>query len=240
MKTILIVFTLLFACVCASAQESQCTIKLASLPAAPELFGFKMGMTTEQVRARVPQVQFGRPDDFAVLKTSINPDFDPRINKASFEGVRTVSLDFLDVRLTSLWFGFDSTFKWHTVQEFVDGISKALNLPNAWKPWRIGGQQMYCADFQLTVNIVSEGPSFRILDQSAEETIAARRQAKEEMDSANNEESEAVEIVGDRRAKLYYSNGCLASGEIKPENRIVFHSTEDAEKAGYKLATNCR
>jgi hypothetical protein len=240
MKHILIAFMLLFGSAYAHAQEAECTLKLADLPAAPELFGFKMGMTTAHVRAREPQVQFGRPDDFAVLKTSINPDFDTRINKASFQGVRTVSLDFLDDRLTSLWFGFDSTFKWHTVQEFVQGISKALNLPNAWKPWRIGGQQMYCADFQLTVNIVSEGPSFRILDQTAEQTIAARRQAKEELDSANEEEDASADVIGDRRAKLYYANGCLASGEIKPENRIIFHSTEDAEKAGYKLAANCR
>ena len=142
MKPVLIILSLLLTSAYANAQETQCTLKLANLPAAPELFGFKMGMTTDQVKARVPQVLFGRPDDFAVLKTTINPDFDPRIDKSSFQGVRSVSLDFLDDRLTSLWFGFDSSFKWPTVDEFVAGISKALNLPNAWKPWRSRGQQI--------------------------------------------------------------------------------------------------
>lgn len=239
MKPLLIIFVLLLTSVCVSAQEPQCTLKLADLPNTPELFGFKMGMTTDQVRARVPQVQFGRPDEFTVLKTSINPDFDPRIDKSTFQGVRTVSLDFLDDQLTSLWFGFDSTFKWQTVDDFKAGISKALNLPNVWKPWRIRGQQMHCADFQLTVNIVSEGPSFRILNQTAEETIAARRQAREEMDAAAEEGDSSVEVVADRRAKVYYTNGCTASNEIKAENRVVFPSTEDAEKSGYKLAAKC-
>ena len=113
------------------AQEKKCTLKLADLPASPELFGFHPGMTTEQAKSRVPQLDFGRVDSFGVSKTSINPDFDPRIDKASLNGVRTVSLDFLDGRLTSLWFGYDSTFKWATVPDFVRGISQSLHLPDA-------------------------------------------------------------------------------------------------------------
>ena len=92
------------------AQDNECSLKLADLPVAPELVGFRMGMTTEEVRARVPQVVFGRADAFEVSKTSINPDFDPRIDKASFAGLRTVSLDFLDGRITSLWLGYDGSF----------------------------------------------------------------------------------------------------------------------------------
>ena len=63
-----------------SAQERHCTLKLNQLPEAPELFGFRMGMTKDQVKARVPQVVFGKTKAFGVLKTSINPDFDPRKN----------------------------------------------------------------------------------------------------------------------------------------------------------------
>ena len=47
------------------AQE-KCVMKLAELPAAPELFGFHLGMTTAQAKTRVPQVVFGRVDDFGV------------------------------------------------------------------------------------------------------------------------------------------------------------------------------
>ena len=220
------------------AQESKCVLKLADLPDSPELFGFHLGMTTAQVKARVPQVVFGRVDDFGVSKTSINPDFDPLIDKASLNGVRTVSLDFLDGRLTSLWFGYDSTFKWATVPDVVAGISQALHLPAAWKPWKIRGQQLSCADFQMTVTMVAEGPSFHITDETAGQTITARREAKEELDSAAEEA--AAEIVADKKDKLFYLEGCPPAHEIKAADQVVFKSQKEAEKAGYKLAKNCQ
>jgi hypothetical protein len=232
----------LFFLLCAlsiAAQESKCVLKLAELPGSPELFGFHMGMTPDQVKKRVPQVAFGRVNEFGVSKTSINPDFDPSIDKGSLAGVRTVSLDFLDDRLTSFWLGYDSGFKWQTVPTFVKGISQALHLPEAWTPWKVGGQQLNCADFHLTVSFVAEGPSFHVIDQVAEQTLAARRQAKEEQDAAL-EEGEAKEIIGDRRGKIYFPEGCRPSQEIKDPDRVVFKTIEAAEKAGYKLAKGCQ
>ena len=220
------------------AQE-KCVVKLAELTDAPELFAFHLGMTTAQTKTRVPQVVFGRVDDFGVSKTSINPDFDPTIDKTSLSGVRTVSLDFLDDHLTSLWFGYDSTFKWATVPDFVAGISQALHLPAAWKPWKIRGQQIYCADFQMTVTMVSEGPSFHIIDETAEQTIASRREAKEEQDAAA-EAGAAAEVTADKKEKLYYLEACPPPREIKAADRVVFKSAEEAEKAGYKLGKYCQ
>ena len=217
--------------------QEKCVMKLADLPNAPELFGFHLGMSTAQTKARVPQVGFAPADIFGVSKTSINPDFDPRIDKASLSGVRTISLDFLDDHLTSLWFGYDGTFKWSTVPDFVAGISPALHLPDAWKPWKIRGQQINCADFQMTVTMLGEGPSFHIIDETAEQTIAARREAKEEQDAAA-EAAAAAEVLADKKAKLYYGDGCLPPREIKAEDRVLFKSQEEAEKAGYKPA--CR
>jgi len=218
------------------AQDRQCTLKLAQLPDVPELFGFRVGMTKDQVRARIPQVVFGRNNPFGVSKTSINPDFDPRIDKSAFAGVRTLSLDFLDDRMTSLWLGCDSSFKWHTVPEFVEGISQSLHLPNAWTSWKSRGQQLRCADFQMTVSIVAEGPSFRILDENAEETLAARREAKEEESSA---EESAEAIVANSQSKIYYSKACPPENEIRESDRVIFKTSKDAEKAGYRLAKQC-
>ena len=213
------------------AQTSKCILKLADLPNAPELFGFRMGMTREDVKARVPRVEFGRANEFGVSKASISPDFDPEMDKTSLVGVRTISFDFLDGRLTSLWLGYDGTFKWHTVDEFVKGISPALHLPDAWQPWKTRGQQLSCADFQMTVGIVSEGASFHIIDLPAEETIANRRQELEDKNSAE-ETTEPVEVIGNRKDKTYQPAGCATA--IKPADRVVFNSREEAEKAGYK------
>jgi hypothetical protein len=179
-KICFVPFLILWCASVATAQDKQCTLKLAQLPAAPELVGFRMGMTREQVQDRIPQVVFPRKTTFGLAKTSINPDFDPRINKSKFAGVRTVSLDLLDDKLTSLWLGYDSSFKWQTVPEFVEGISRSLHLPETWVPWKSGGKQLRCVDFLVTVSIVAEGPSFRILDKTSEAIWNARRKAFEE------------------------------------------------------------
>jgi hypothetical protein len=213
-------------------------MKLAELPDAPELFGFRLGMTKAQLKLRVPQVAFKKNDDFGVSKTSISPDFDSQIAKAGLNGVRTVSFDFLDDHLASLWFGYDGSFKWKTVPDFVNGISQSLHLPEAWEPWKVRGQQLSCADFQMTVSIVAEGPSFHITDETAAQMVAARREAKEEQDSAPAE-TESSEIIADSRVRVYYAAGCTPAQEINVKDRVMFKTKEEAEKAGYKPASEC-
>src|SRR6476660_7617430 len=105
---------------------AQCTKKISELPAAPELLGFRLGMTKEEIKARVPQTKFGSTDHFGVSKTTINPYFDETIDKSKFENVRSVSLDLVDEKLTSIWIGFDETFKAHTAAEFIKLLSQSL------------------------------------------------------------------------------------------------------------------
>jgi hypothetical protein len=229
----------------AGAASAQCSKKMAEIPAAPELLGFRLGMTKEQIKAHVPQTKFGRTDDFGVSKTTINPYFDSSIDKTKFEGVRSISLDLLDERLTSLWIGYDEEYKAKTIDEFVKLISQSLQLPTAgWSSWRSRGQQMRCADFQLIVQMVAGGPSLRVLDVAADETVAQRRQAKEEQnamaETAAEEAAEAPpEIIGDKKAKTYYPGTCRPEKEIAETDKVVFKTTDEAEKAGFRLAKTC-
>lgn len=224
---------------------AQCTKKITEIPAAPELLGFRLGMTKEEIKAHVPQTNFGRTDDFGVSKTTINPHFDPKIDKAKFEGVRSISLDLLDQKLTSLWIGYDENFKAKTVEEFVKLITQSLQLPATWSSYRSRGQQMRCDDFQLQVTTVAGGPTLRVLDVAAEETVAMRRQQKEEeaaMAEAAPETPEVTEepeIIADKKSKTYYLGTCRPEKEIAEANKVVFKTTEEAEKAGFKLAKNC-
>ena len=206
-----ILFPLLFLLLSQSV-SAQCTKKLSELPAAPELLGFRLGMTKEQIKARVPQTKFGSTDHFGVSKTTINPYFDETIDKSKFEGVRSVSLDLVDEKLTSIWIGFDETFKAHTAEEFVKLISQSLQVDGNWSS-RSRGQQLRCADFQLTVTTVAGGPSFRLVDTAADDLVAERRQAKEEQDALaeagpTTESTEPAEIIADKKSKTYYPNGC--------------------------------
>ena len=224
--------------------SAQCTQKMATLPAAPELVGFRLGMTRDQIKELVPQTVFGHTDPFGVAKTTINPHFDPKIDQKKFEGIRSISLDVLDDRLVSLWIGYDENFKVQSVDEFIKLISASLQVTGPWSSARMRGQQLRCADFQLVVSTFASGPSLRVVDVSAEDTIAARRQAKEEQDSlaeaaANGNAEQTSEIIGDKQTKTYYPNGCHAEKEISEVNRALFKTAEEAEKAGFKLAKNC-
>jgi len=230
----------------AQTTSAQCTKKLVELPAAaPELLGFQLGMTKEQIKARVPQTKFGHADPFGVSKTTINPYFDSTIDKSKFQGVRSISLDVLDDKLTSLWIGFDETYKVHTPEEFVTVISKSLGLDGNWSSWKSKGQQLRCADFEVIVSTLAGGPSLRLVDTAADQIVAERRQAKEEQDSlaesgaaAENTEI-AAEIVGDKQSKTYYPSGCEPAKVITEANKVTFKTAAEAEKAGFKIAKNC-
>lgn len=224
------------------AQTTPCSLKLADLPPSADLFGFQLGMTAEQVKTRLPHLAFGPVDDFGVSKTTTNPAFTADLDKTAFAGVRTISLDFLDNRLSSLWLGYENSYKWQTVPDFVAGISQSLHLPNAWESWKIRGSRIRCADFEITLTMVAGGASFRLIDETAEKTIAARREAKDqaEMAAAEEGENEVSEIIADRQSKVYYSDACRPLTEVKETNRILFKTTEEAEKAGYKAARKCQ
>ena len=228
----------------ASSASTLSTKKATELPAAPELLGFRLGMMKDEIKARVPQTIFGHTDPFGVSKTTINPYFDPKIDKTKFEGVRSISLDLLDDQLTSLWIGFDETFKVQTVDDLVKLLSQSLQVPNNWSSWRSRGQQLRCSDFQLIVMTIAGGPSFRLVYTAADDLIAGRRQAKEEQDSlaeaASSGSSEtAEEIIGDKQSKTYYPAGCQPPKPISENNKLNFKTAAEAEKAGFKAAKNC-
>jgi len=238
-----LLFTLLLLLLPHSA-PAQCTKKMSELPAAPELLGFRLGMTKEQIKARIPQTKFGHPDPFGVSKTTINPYFDETIDKSKLEGVRSISLDLVDDKLTSIWIGFDDTFKVHTAEEFVKLLSQSLQVDGNWSS-KSRGQQLRCADFLLTVTTVARGPSFRLVDTAADDLVAERRQAKEEQDSlasasgSSESTEDPAEIIADKKSKTYYPNGCVPEKEISAANRINFKTTAEAEKAGFKATKNC-
>jgi len=224
--------------------SGQCTQKLTDLPDAPELLGFRIGMTKNQVKALVPQTKFGHTDDFGVSKTTINPYFDPTIEKSRYPSVRSISLDFLDERLVSLWIGFDETFKIQTMPEFTKAISESLRLPNAWST-KGRSQQMRCADFQLIATTVARAPSLRLLDLASDDTIGMRRQAKDERDSAaaaatENGAAGNETVTADKNSKTYYPAGCEAAKAVNAQNRVMFKTAEEAQKAGFKIARSCQ
>ena len=224
---------------------AQCTQKISDLPAAPELYGFHLGMTKEQVTTLVPQTHFGKTDHFGVAKTTINPGFDSKIDASKFPDVRSISLEILDDRLTSIWIGFEETYKIQDINAFAETVSKSLRLPNAWSNYRGRGQQMRCSDFQVTATTVARAPSLRLIDLSADDTIAARRQTKEEQDTATetatvNGANDDASVVADKKTRTYYPSTCDAAKQISADDRLTFKTAAEAEKAGFKIGKGCQ
>ena len=237
---VLACLTFFYSPVRAKAQGVLCKASLRSLPAASELKGFKLGMTMEQLKAVAPQIVSGKPDSFGSSKTSISPAFDANADKSKFQDIRTISFDLLDGRVVSLWIGYDTSFKWSTFPAFVTGISQSLLLPNAWTDWKYRSKQMTCTDFEVTVSMIAQSPSLRIVDTVAVRTLAARRTAAAAAAAASeSEDSEPDEIVADRETKTYYQGNCQPRDPITDANRILFKSAAEAEKAGYTLSRGC-
>jgi hypothetical protein len=180
-RAVSILAFILVCVVAATAQEtSKCALKVAQITEAQELRGFRLGMTVQQVKARLPNLVLGPTDAFGLMKTSFSPDFDPAIAKADYQGVRTISLEFLDGRLTSLWIGYNGSFKWQKLDEFVTGMGRALGLPSIWAQRSRGGQQLDCNDFQVTALTIAGSPSIHISDETARTTWENRQATAEE------------------------------------------------------------
>lgn len=167
----------------AFAQEGQtggqCALTPSQLSQMPELKGLRPGMTVEEVKALAPSLEMGPQDDFGLSKTSFSPDFNPKLNKAAFQGVRTISLDFLDGRVSSIWIGYNDSFKWKTIEDVVKALTQSLKLPNAWEA-KGRGQQLTCGGLEIAVTMVAGSPTLRITDEPARKTWEQRRSEKAE------------------------------------------------------------
>ena len=213
-----------------SAQSSSCSLKPDQLANAPELFGVRLGMTPQEVKTALPLVQFGRADPFGVMKTSFNPHFDPRVDQTAFPDVRTISLDFLDGKLITLWIGYEATFKWPTVDPFVTNFSKSLGVAADW-PVKRNGRELKCDGFSLFASMIGGGPSIRITDDRAQDVVAARVEAALD--------AEEKQVIGDIRTKSYYTADCEARDQVPQASRTTFKNKDEAEKAGYTLSKDC-
>ncbi len=222
---------ILGASVIAHSQSQICSVKADQLKPVPDLYGLRLGMTTDEVKQALPLAQFGRADRLGVMRTSFNPHFDKRVKDTEFPDVRTISLDFLDGKLATVWIGYEASFKWPKLNEFVANFSQALGVPGEWPVKRIG-RDLSCDGFSLHAQMIAAGPSLRINDDAAQELASARL--------AETIDADEKQVIGDQRTKSYYPSDCAARDSIPQTSRTVFKSKEEAEKAGYTLSKDCQ
>ncbi|HEX3084439.1 MAG TPA: hypothetical protein VHP99_07960 [Pyrinomonadaceae bacterium] len=226
-----VVSIILCSFIVAHSQSPTCSLKASELKPAADLYALHLGMTTEDVKKALPLVEFGRADRIGVMRTSFNPHFDPRVEKTSFPDVRTISLDFLDGKLVTVWIGYESTFKWPKLDDFITNFSQSLGVSPNWQTKR-NGRQLDCDGFSITAQMIGGGPSLRISDHEAQNVATARL--------AEAIDEDEKQVVGDQRTKSYYPSDCSAKDSVPQASRTIFKNKEDAEKAGYALSKDCQ
>jgi len=141
------------------SKPEKCTL---GLDRSPELRGFRMGMTQDQVLRRLPGVSVEKPDKYGlarlrlsiidtsgVIKTSahdkaVQPDITATPEDGSafvldglrfpdLKGVRKLQMRFIDGRLSYLQVAYDDSSKWESIDQFVEAVSTKLNLPRQWQ-----------------------------------------------------------------------------------------------------------
>lgn len=53
-------------------------------------------------------------------------------------------------------------------------------------------------------------------------------------------DTQSTKVFRSKTGKIYYFTSCNSGNRVKVENRIWYNSSEEAEKAGYTLATSCQ
>ena len=141
-------------------KEPKCTL---GLDHAPELRGFRLAMTQQNVLAKFPGVSIEKPNKFGLARLrlslidsaslirgsaprdkGVQADITLRpedgsafvLDSAKFpalKGVRRIELRFIGGRLSFVLVAYDDSIKWDNIDDFVSTVSKALSLPAEWQ-----------------------------------------------------------------------------------------------------------
>jgi hypothetical protein len=57
--------------------------------------------------------------------------------------------------------------------------------------------------------------------------------------SATPEQTEIIQIIGNKNSKIYHFDFCIGAQKMKETNKIFFASIEEAKDAGFRAAKNC-
>lgn len=166
-----------------SAQQPRCAIKLAD---APELRGFRLGMTKEAADGIANQAERGqmihmmwRADGYGSEHRTVFPQSD------DFKGVDAILLAALDGKIARVHISYGKDAELFTHTEFAARVGRALQLPAAaWRTDRAKEfYEIQCEGFYVTVSrpsvtLAADGFDEAILRRKAEDEEKKRREFK--------------------------------------------------------------
>lgn len=162
----------------AVSSSSQCNL---SINRAPELFGFRLGMTVDEVRARYANLKVSSPDAWGDSTGSVDPAENSRAQKNYkwlLTNISSVNLDFYQGKLSYVGLIQSPSMNWSDLRGYTANLSRAFGLPEAWTDYeKMGGvKQLKCGTFDL---LVFNDPAAAILLFDTAATDAFDKQVKD-------------------------------------------------------------
>ena len=168
-----------------------------SLDQAPDIGGFRLGMTQAAVRQLAPSIVISPADDLGVSNATLTADAIGRMTTASFfEGVENIAIEFVDGRLSFIRVAYPVTSKWTSKDQFLSVMAPKFQLHQQWKPfydWQnkdvhdaedLRDLGVECGGFRLSVGIGIEGlggdqtPHYELDDRAAAVIVKEREDAR--------------------------------------------------------------
>ena len=171
---------LAFVFVCAIAAicvAQECTLKSEQAPA---VRGFRLGMTTDEVREKVTGVGgLDKADELGMTETTVYP-FQMK-SKDDAQGLQSVRLRFLDKRLTDIELRYDGSARWDGIDQFAARVSESLQLPQMGKG-RFGflnrrTRALECGGFHVRAALVEDDRGVLTLSEGGVKEIVEKRKA---------------------------------------------------------------
>lgn len=169
-KSLLSILCLLFIGKLGYAQTDACVLPYDQLP---EVRGFRLGMTIEQIKQRYPHFPelktnaYGYSEfteDFMVERGRYESLGSTRVEPLSGinkESLGAVELAFLDNKLVVFKISYNNKVEWQSVDNFVESLATSLKLPPAakWSKTNNLTMRLACKDYSLraTISSVREG-----------------------------------------------------------------------------------
>lgn len=165
----------------AQSNQTKCELTAAQFPA---IRGFRLGMDLETVRREIQLDDLYKfePQKLGFIKYDL-PVYLNRDASDRFKGLRNVNLGFIDGALALLELDYNFETKWNSIDEFVEAVSKSLNLPAQWNTFSSAGRSkeriLSCRDMQIEASLARPSPFLRLYKSDLNVTLRERQEKVE-------------------------------------------------------------
>lgn len=141
---------------------------------------------------------------------------------------KVTSINRTDIAQAMLWGGLAWHYKFYQNEQTEGDRAKYASAEDFARGARSG----------LWADGAAVAPwDYRRAEKNVNEEVASTDDGRP---ASGQEVNAAGAVLGNRRSGIYHWPGCPNYSDISADNRVAFSTREDAERAGYRPAKNCK